>query len=181
MSGADASGGACVLRVSPAEMSFLTVVRIMVGALWVYTATLKLQSGGMIDGVFVPTGPMNFSLAIKSFELLPESLVPFVTFLVPWTEAVVGAALLLGLWTRAAGVLSTLMLVSFTVAVASVILRGKNIECGCFGRYKLFCSGPVGLCKVGENLVLIAFSIIPMLKGGGYLQLAKDRCTLCER
>lgn len=170
----------CRLGPGPGESAFLLGVRLAVGSLWLYTAILKLQSGGVIDGVFRPTGPMNFSQAVISFDIVPAGAVPFVSFLVPWTEAVVGAALVLGLWTRAAGVLSTAMLLSFTLAVISVIARGKNIECGCFGRYKLFCEGPVGLCKVGENLVLMAISIIPMCRGGGFAALAKDECTLCR-
>lgn len=171
---------ACSLSPGPGESAFLLAVRLAVGSLWLYTAILKLQSGGVIDGVFRPTGPMNFSQAVISFDLLPASAVGFVSFLIPWTEAVVGAALVLGLWTRAAGVLSTAMLLSFTLAVVSVIARGKNIECGCFGRYKLFCEGPVGLCKVGENLVLLALSIVPMCRGGGFAELAKDDCPLCR-
>jgi|GEM_PF-1166289 len=168
------------LGPGPVESSLLLAVRLAVGVLWLYTASLKLQSGGIVDGVFRPTGPMNFSQALTSFAILPAHTVPFIAFLIPWMEAVVGAALVLGLWTRAAGALSTAMLLSFTLAVASVIARGKNIECGCFGRYKLFCEGPVGLCKVGENMVLMAFSMIPMFKGGGVAELAKDYCPLCR-
>lgn len=46
---------------------------------------------------------------------------------------VVGACLVVGLLTRATGVLSATMQVAFIIGIASVWSRGISISCGCFG------------------------------------------------
>jgi uncharacterized membrane protein YkgB len=47
-------------------------------------------------------------------------------------EMVAGAALIAGLWRRAAGLLATVLTVSFMIAIAQAEIRGLEIECGCF-------------------------------------------------
>lgn len=151
----------------------VTIARVLVGGLFLFSAWQKLKP----DDMLVNAGPQQFAYAVKGFELVPEGLIPFVTALVPWTEVVAGLALILGFWTRAASGLLAAMLVAFTLAVISVILRPEvSVECGCFGRLKLICSGPVSWCKVGENSIILAFTLAPVIFGGG--RLAVDR-ALC--
>jgi uncharacterized membrane protein YphA (DoxX/SURF4 family) len=71
--------------------------------------------------------------AVRAYDLLPEAVVPTVGHLLPLVEIVVGACLLLGLLTRGAAALSTLLLLAFVVGIAAAWARGIQIECGCFG------------------------------------------------
>jgi uncharacterized membrane protein YphA (DoxX/SURF4 family) len=51
----------------------------------------------------------------------------------PVLEVVIGLALIVGLLTRGAAVVSALLFVLFIIGIASVWTRGIEIECGCFG------------------------------------------------
>ncbi|QOI99669.1 MAG: DoxX family membrane protein [Phycisphaeraceae bacterium] len=143
----------------------LLTARLALGVLLLVSAYMKLKTGAIVDG------PFAFALAVRSFEILPDALVPFAAFAVPWTEAVAGACLVLGLFARGAGTLSLALLITFTLAVVSVVLRGMNLSCGCFGEYKLICSGAAGWCKVGENMILIALAMLPAARGAGAVAL----------
>ena len=58
---------------------------------------------------------------------------PTVGHLLPVVEVVVGVLLVLGLLTRPAAVVSSLLFVAFIVGIASAWARGMSIDCGCFG------------------------------------------------
>jgi uncharacterized membrane protein YphA (DoxX/SURF4 family) len=154
------------LHPSKPESAFLLVLRVALAGLFFFSAWMKLSPANVM-GLGPLPGMHFFAQAVRSFELVPESLVPIVTYAIPWTEALVALCLLLGITSRSAGLLGFLLLLSFTVGIASVILRGMNISCGCFGRYKLICEGPAGWCKVGENLVLMSMFWIVARRGGG--------------
>lgn len=145
----------------------LQPARLAIGFLFLFSGWMKLQpapKGGI-------AGPQMFALSIRSFEIgvVNDYLMPFVTFAIPWTEVVCAIALLLGLWTRSAAALLLLLLVSFTGAIISVIARGMDVTCSCFGNAHLYCDGPVGWCKVGENAVLMALVVLILVRGGGRL------------
>jgi uncharacterized membrane protein YphA (DoxX/SURF4 family) len=97
------------------------LARVLVGGVWLVAGLLKLPD------------PSENVRAVRAYDLLPESLVPLVGHALPVLEILVGSCLLLGLLTRAAGVLSVLLLAAFVVGIASAWARGLSIECGCFG------------------------------------------------
>lgn len=97
------------------------LARVVVGAVWVVAGALKLPD------------PAASVRAVRAYELLPEAVVPTVGHLLPVLEVVVGACLLLGLLTRSAATLSTLLMLAFVVGIASAWARGLQIDCGCFG------------------------------------------------
>ncbi len=70
---------------------------------------------------------------MRAYQLLPESLVPLVGYTLPAVEVAVGAALILGLFTRAAALTSAVLFVVFIIGIASAWARGLQIDCGCFG------------------------------------------------
>lgn len=159
------------------ERFALLVLRIAMGGLLLFSAWQKLHPGAPASDGRAPTlpGPLTFSSAVEAFRVVHADLVPFVTFVVPWTEVVVGVCLVLGLFARSAGLLATIMLGSFTAAIVSVVLRPHiSLACGCFGEYKLLCHGPIGWCKVGENLILIAALLPVAVRGGGLFAIVHD-------
>lgn len=97
------------------------VARLAVGGIWIWAGLLKLPD---------PAGSME---AVRAYELLPQSLVEPVGYLLPVLEVVLGLALVLGLMARGAALLSTALLVVFVVGIASAWARGLQIDCGCFG------------------------------------------------
>lgn len=152
------------------ESVVLLVLRLVTGGLFLFSAWMKLFPANF---ALLNTGPLPglhfFAQSIDAFNLMPASFIPWATYIVPWMEAVVGFTLIIGLWTRSAARIGFLLMAMFTAAVTIVALRniGKPpIQCGCFGKFKLFCEG-VGQCKIGENLVIMALFLIPAFRGGG--------------
>ena len=72
-------------------------------------------------------------LAVSAYDVLPDSLVKPVATLLPWVEIVVGVLLILGLFTRFAGLATMGLMGAFIVGLAQAKARGLKISCGCFG------------------------------------------------
>ncbi len=109
--------------------------------------------------------PGDFARAIDNYRLLPEFLVNLLAVVLPWVEVACGLLLLSGQWVRSAALLSAFLLVVFIIAVCVALVRGLDINCGCFntdgGR-------KIGLKLLAEDLLLLAMSFALILK-------AKDR------
>lgn len=97
------------------------LARLVVGGVWIVAGALKI------------TDPNASVQAVKAYELLPTSVVEPVGFLLPTLEVVIGLALVLGVLTRGAAILSALLFVAFIIGIASAWARGLEIDCGCFG------------------------------------------------
>ena len=100
---------------------FGLLARVVTGAVWVVAGVLKFQD------------PASSVRAVRAYDLLPEGIVPVVGHLLPAVEVVIGVALLLGVLTRGAALVSAILLVAFIVGISSAWARGLHIECGCFG------------------------------------------------
>jgi uncharacterized membrane protein YphA (DoxX/SURF4 family) len=48
---------------------------------------------------------------------------------------VIGSLLILGLFTRAMGIVSSLFFIAFIIGISSAWARGLEINCGCFGNH----------------------------------------------
>ncbi len=99
----------------------VVVGRVLLGALFIYAAIQKLAA------------PDSFAESIEGYRMVPREWAGWLALLVPSTELVVGVSLIIGLGSRAAGFVAGVMLVGFSVAIGQALMRGINIDCGCFG------------------------------------------------
>lgn len=100
---------------------WLTIrVQIALGAIFVFAAWPKL-----VD-------PPSFAHMIYNYRILPAGLINFSALVMPWVEIVAGLCLIVGVWTRPARWIITLMLVVFMIAISINLVRGNAIDCGCF-------------------------------------------------
>jgi len=78
-----------------------------------------------------------FAESITRFRLTDQEVerlwIPVASVYLPWLEVVLAVAVLLRLTRFAASLISLLLLVGFTAALASAWARGLDIQCGCFG------------------------------------------------
>jgi putative oxidoreductase len=139
--------------------SLLLVLRIALGALFILAAYVKL------------TAPLDFSDSVKAFKILPDHLAQLATFAIPWTELICGIALIVGWWTRAAAALLGVTLLVFIAGIASVLARGLSVKCGCFGKLQPFCTGPLGMCNILQNTVMLAAAFLIVVGGAGLLSI----------
>ncbi len=152
----------------------LLPLRLFLGALFLFAAWIKLFSKPLTDSI-IESPVQAFAESIKAFKIIPvdggEHVIKVLAFGIPWGEAICGVLLILGLWTRAAATLLALQLLVFTAAILSVIFRGMEVECGCFGEYDWPCSGGMGWCHVARDVVLLAMALVVAWRGSGVLGL----------
>lgn len=139
------------------------ILRLALAGLFIFAASVKLEN------------PQVFLSSVLAFKVIPahaDHLVKLATFAVPWVELVAAASLILGLWTRAGAALLALTLLGFIGLIISVLQRGMSVKCGCFGRFKLFCTDDaLSMCNVWQNCGLLAIALAILILGPGKLAL----------
>ncbi|HWR59610.1 MAG TPA: MauE/DoxX family redox-associated membrane protein [Thermodesulfovibrionales bacterium] len=102
-------------------------------------ATVSLVLRAIIGGIFLVSGlakisdPIRFLLTLREFRLFPEAIVPFAAVFVPWLEFILGLSLILGVLHRTGALMIAGLNMLFIFAIGSVIIRGIEVDCGCFG------------------------------------------------
>ncbi|HOJ60221.1 MAG TPA: MauE/DoxX family redox-associated membrane protein [bacterium] len=96
-------------------------LRIILGAVLIYAGWIKIfDMPGMAK-------------SIENYRILPVAMVNIPAIVMPPVEIITGLCLILGIWMEGALVIATGLFAVFIVAIQSAILRGLDIECGCFG------------------------------------------------
>ncbi len=103
------------------DNDYLTMLsRLLIGGMYIAASFYKIIE------------PATFAKSIWQYHLVPGSLINLMALVLPWLELVIGVALIVGLTYRGAIWWANLLLVVFIVALASTIMRGIDIDCGCF-------------------------------------------------
>ena len=96
------------------------VCRLLLGAIFIYTSFPKLLRPG------------DFARLVYGYQIVHPDLVNLVGITMPWVELAAGAFLVVGILPRSsAGVIAGLLGV-FIGAGFLALVRGLEIECGCF-------------------------------------------------
>lgn len=100
---------------------YLTMLsRLVIGIMLIYASFYKIIE------------PASFAKAIWYYHLVPGNLINLMALILPWLELICGLGLILGIFYQGAKVWTALMMVMFMIALASTIVRGIDIDCGCF-------------------------------------------------
>lgn len=97
-------------------------------AAWLLAALFALA------GVLKLADPAAFAADIGNYRLVPVPVAAGLALWLPWFEVTVAVALVWPRWRREGAVLAGGLLVVFCAALGSVLWRGIDLECGCFGR-----------------------------------------------
>lgn len=110
-------------RVAPAAHWLYVLARLALGGVFVFAGTVKLADPGA------------FAEVVARYDMAPAVLVPWVAVGLPALEVLAG----LGLILDARGSLTTIsvMLVMFATVLWFGVLRGLEIDCGCFSPEEL--------------------------------------------
>jgi putative oxidoreductase len=100
----------------------LLIGRLILGAVFLYAAYLKLHSPWYI-----------FAASIDAYRMLPPWAVEFIARTLPWFELVLGLVLLTGYKLRWVAMVSGIILLAFWVSMLWAFAKGLGIDCGCFG------------------------------------------------
>jgi uncharacterized membrane protein YphA (DoxX/SURF4 family) len=99
--------------------------RLLIGIIFIYTAYPKLLR------------PDEFARLVNGYRILHPDLVNLAGVTLPWIELVVGGFLVIGLLPRSSALVIAGLLVIFMFAGFLGILRGLDIDCGCFFPFML--------------------------------------------
>ena len=96
---------------------------------------IRLVLGGLflVSGIAKVLDPIRFLFTVREFRLFPGTVEPFLALFLPWFEAVLGLFMVLGLFLRTSSLLLGCLNLLFMTAILSVMARGFEIDCGCFG------------------------------------------------
>ena len=96
---------------------------------------LRIIIGGifLVSGLAKISDPVRFLLTLREFRLFPESIVPFTAVFLPWLEFFLGLSVVLGVLYRTSALMLAGLNILFIIALGSVIVRGFEVDCGCFG------------------------------------------------
>lgn len=97
------------------------LARLILGVVLIWAGAVKV------------TRPALSAQAVRAFQILPYDFAGYVGYALPVVEILVGMILVAGLLTRAAAVVSGLLMLAFMIGIASAWARGLSIDCGCFG------------------------------------------------
>jgi uncharacterized membrane protein YphA (DoxX/SURF4 family) len=95
--------------------------RLILAFVLIYAGAIKL---------FEPGGARD---AIVAYRIFGGNIPEILGWAMPIAEVIIGLLLLIGLFVRWAGLLTALLMTAFVLGIASVWIRGYNIDCGCFG------------------------------------------------
>ena len=95
-------------------------VRITLGMIFIYAAVLKIAD------------PVAFAGSVAAYKILPYFANYAAAAVLPFLELVCGLLLVCGYRVKGAAIIIAGMNVVFMIALSSAIVRGLDIDCGCF-------------------------------------------------
>jgi uncharacterized membrane protein YphA (DoxX/SURF4 family) len=99
----------------------ILILRIVLGAIFIVAGFSKV---GHADA---------FAAQIAGFRILPQPVIAPAALALPFLELLLGTYLMLGFFTRQAAWAAVVLLATFDAAIASAVVRGMTVSCGCFG------------------------------------------------
>ncbi|SNB48027.1 MauE/DoxX family redox-associated membrane protein [Geobacter sp. DSM 9736] len=123
------------------------LVRLLLGGIFIYAGIIKI-----ID-------PVAFAGNIAAYQVLPYFGNYLAAAILPWLELLCGLLLVTGYRARGAAATVALLNIVFILLLASTIVRGLDIDCGCFRQ-----GGPKtsAWTAIMRDLLLLALALFTM-------------------
>ena len=129
--------------------ALLLVFRLLVGGVFVYSGLVKILD------------PLDFAQQVRNYRTVGQDLAFIVAVYLPWLEILAGAFLVAGILKKASAALISLLLGGFIVLVAVTMVRGIDVDCGCFGALSRRADWRLLL----EDAALLAMSLTVLVTG----------------
>lgn len=155
-------------RSPPAQKGVWPKLRAFLGNRWVILFC-RLALGAIFIAAAVPKiiNPLGFAEDIGNYHILPLLGINPLAITLPWIELVAALLLIAGIWVRGMALLINGMLVVFIVAISSALLRGIDLNCGCFGKG----DGASGLETIIRDVGMLVLGFVALAWDRGELSL----------
>lgn len=138
-----------ITQKQTATKIFLFCLRLIVGVTFIYASISKIAH------------PQAFADSIYNYQLFPPLIIKPLSLFLPFFEMICGLFLICGIFKRSTAILLCGLLGLFTIAIFINLVRGLNINCGCFSQ---FSDKNNLLISIVENLFLIFITAILITK-----------------
>lgn len=123
----------------------LSVAAIVVGLIFIYSGASHLRN------------PYAFLASVHRYQIIPTGYAVYVASSLPWTELVLGVCLVTRSFTFPASVGVSLLSAAFVAAQTSVVVRGLEIPCGCFGSSN---DKPISGITIATSSIILAAALV---------------------
>ena len=128
---------------------------------------LDLALRWLLGGLFILASahkiadPAAFAKIVYGYDLFPAASINLIAILLPYIELTAGAALVTGVYPRAASLILSGLLLGFILVIGINAARGHVFDCGCFsaGEESLWQNSPALLMARNTLLFIVGVSI----------------------
>ncbi len=131
---------------------FLALTRVALGGLLLYAASTKIPD------------MQAFAAEMANYRAFPAPAIPLLGSWVVGLELLGGLSLIMGVAARGAAVVVSGLLLIFIAGLSQALLRGIDLQCGCFGGTEL-----ASWATVGRDVAMLAGSVAVAVWGPGRL------------
>ncbi|MBW1711768.1 MAG: DoxX family membrane protein [Deltaproteobacteria bacterium] len=97
------------------------VLRLTLGAIFIWASWSKILDAA------------SLAETMARYQFLPPALILPGAYFLPWLEMLCGLGLILGVGLRGAAIWANLLLLVFIAVLSYNLVRGLDVDCGCFG------------------------------------------------
>jgi uncharacterized membrane protein YphA (DoxX/SURF4 family) len=115
---------------------------MIIGVIFIYSGLEKIISTA------------DFAASVQNYRIVPVELTNLVGIILPWLEFYCGLFLIIGIFKQASAAIIFTLLLIFIFILLSALIRGLDIECGCFGS-----GANVSWFRIIEDIILLLMSL----------------------
>ncbi len=107
----------------------------------------------------------EFAKAIGNYNVLPFGLENLLGIVLPILELLVGTCLVLGIMLDGSAIIAAGMMIVFIIALSQAMIRGIDINCGCFKVTVENAGQQVGIRRIIEDFLFLGMSLMVLSRG----------------
>jgi hypothetical protein len=130
------------------KSKFWLLARVALGGVFIYASYYKILSPGA------------FAHQIYNYKLLPLWAINPLALVLPWFQLLCGLMLIFNRLTIGASLGIVFMMAAFQAGMASALIRGLNISCGCFKSG----GSPATWATFARDSLLLLLAVVVMVR-----------------
>ena len=127
--------------------------RVILGVILIYASIDKIVH------------PAEFAKAIGNYNVLSFGLENLLGIVLPILELLVGICLVLGIMLDGSAIIAAGMMTVFIIALSQAMIRGIDINCGCFKVTVENGGHQVGIRRIIEDFLFLGMSLMVLSRG----------------